>query len=271
MPPPDKTTSPLRATTRIVDPETGMPTVEFLRQWLGQNRVNSDVNEFADDIAALVGSTFVGGIGIDVGGAFPGAITIDLEPSGVTAGTYGDSTNVAQITVDAQGRVTSATEVAIGASGGSWTLADSWDFGVSGATASPLVFDNLGTPNEIMIVVVGVTKSVSGNMNVQVSLDNGATWLTTSGDYQTIAQTSGTPTNTPDIGLTSSASTAARSPWGHIHMAKGALGVPVATSSLWPTANSTIIPAATSQINAIRLNASGGGNFTGGVVYVYTR
>jgi hypothetical protein len=36
-----------------------------------------------------------------------------LTASGVTAGTYGDAANIAQITVDAQGRVTSAAEVAL--------------------------------------------------------------------------------------------------------------------------------------------------------------
>lgn len=41
-----------------------------------------------------------------------------MEVSGATAGTYGDSTHVAQVTVDARGRITSATNVAIAGGGG---------------------------------------------------------------------------------------------------------------------------------------------------------
>src|SRR6185369_7246553 len=45
-----------------------------------------------------------------------GAVT--LAASGVSAATYGDSTHVAQIAVDAKGRVTSASNVAISGGGG---------------------------------------------------------------------------------------------------------------------------------------------------------
>ncbi len=44
--------------------------------------------------------------------------SLDLPASGVTAATYGDGTHVAQIAVDAEGRVTSAADVAITASAG---------------------------------------------------------------------------------------------------------------------------------------------------------
>jgi hypothetical protein len=41
-----------------------------------------------------------------------------LADSGVTPGVYGDTSNVPQITVDAQGRVTDVTEIAITGGGG---------------------------------------------------------------------------------------------------------------------------------------------------------
>ena len=44
-------------------------------------------------------------------------VAADLPASGVTAGTYGDSTHVAQVTVDAQGIVTGASDVALTAAG----------------------------------------------------------------------------------------------------------------------------------------------------------
>lgn len=49
-----------------------------------------------------------------------GAVTsAKLADSGVTAGTYGDATHVAQVTVNAKGIVTSASDVAISGGGGS--------------------------------------------------------------------------------------------------------------------------------------------------------
>jgi hypothetical protein len=53
------------------------------------------------------------GAGLTGGGNFSSDVTLSLDNSGVTAGTYGSATEVAQITVDAYGRVTSASSVAI--------------------------------------------------------------------------------------------------------------------------------------------------------------
>lgn len=47
------------------------------------------------------------------GGGTSGAVTIDLEQTGVAAGTYGDSGNVAQVQVDVLGRVVGISEIAI--------------------------------------------------------------------------------------------------------------------------------------------------------------
>lgn len=47
-----------------------------------------------------------------------GSVSFTLAASGVTAGTYGDATHVAQVTVDGKGRVTTATSVAISGGGG---------------------------------------------------------------------------------------------------------------------------------------------------------
>jgi hypothetical protein len=53
-------------------------------------------------------------------------ITAQLKDSGVAAGTYGDASNIAQIVVDAKGRVTSAVNVAVaGVSDVSYTAANS--------------------------------------------------------------------------------------------------------------------------------------------------
>jgi hypothetical protein len=45
-------------------------------------------------------------------------LSLELANTGVTAGSYGDSGNVAQFTVDAKGRITGVTEIAISSGGG---------------------------------------------------------------------------------------------------------------------------------------------------------
>ena len=52
----------------------------------------------------------IAGTGL-TGGGTSGAVTLDLEASGVTAATYGTATSIPQITVDALGRVTTVTSL----------------------------------------------------------------------------------------------------------------------------------------------------------------
>jgi hypothetical protein len=53
------------------------------------------------------------GTGMSGGGALTGNVTLNLANTAVAAGTYGNSTAVSQIVVDAQGRITSAGNVTI--------------------------------------------------------------------------------------------------------------------------------------------------------------
>lgn len=76
--------------------------------------------------SGTVASVGVGSVGgsISVSGSpvtGSGVINVDVAPSGVAAGVYGDSTHVAVLTVSTDGRVTDVEEVAI-ASGGSGTV-----------------------------------------------------------------------------------------------------------------------------------------------------
>ena len=53
------------------------------------------------------------GTGMSGGGALTGNVTLNLANTAVVAGTYGNASAVSQITVDAQGRITSAGNVTI--------------------------------------------------------------------------------------------------------------------------------------------------------------
>ena len=55
----------------------------------------------------------IAGTGMSGGGALTGNVTLNLANTAVSAGTYGNATAVSQITVDAQGRITSAGNVTI--------------------------------------------------------------------------------------------------------------------------------------------------------------
>lgn len=70
--------------------------------------------------AAVSGVTSVtAGTGLSGGGT--GAVTLDIAATGVAAGTYGDATHVGQFTVNAEGQLTFAQNVAIsGGSGGAY-------------------------------------------------------------------------------------------------------------------------------------------------------
>lgn len=67
----------------------------------------ANVNAVADT------ATITAGTGLTGGGTLASNTTITLANTAVTAGTYGGNTNVAVITVDAQGRLTNASNVAI--------------------------------------------------------------------------------------------------------------------------------------------------------------
>jgi hypothetical protein len=83
--------------------------------------VDVDLQGQIDAIAAdALGGTvtsITAGVGLD-GGVITGVGTIDLADTAVTAGVYGDASNVPQITVDAQGRITDVVEVAVSGGGG---------------------------------------------------------------------------------------------------------------------------------------------------------
>lgn len=68
----------------------------------------------ASDVGATPNTSYViAGTGISGGGQLTGNVTINLANTAVSTGSYGNATQVSQITVDAQGRITSAANVSI--------------------------------------------------------------------------------------------------------------------------------------------------------------
>ena len=135
----------------------------------------------------------IAGVGLDGGGNLAANVTIDLANTAVTAGTYGDATNVAQVTVDAQGRLTAASNVVIAISTanvtglGTMATQDANNVAITGGTVNVTslqaanvtvtsnLFANLATANTaampdpslplnpegyVQIVVNGTTKKI---------------------------------------------------------------------------------------------------------------
>lgn len=68
----------------------------------------------APDVGATPNTAFViAGTGLSGGGRLTGNVTLNLANTAVAAGNYGSATQVSQVTIDAQGRITSAANVTI--------------------------------------------------------------------------------------------------------------------------------------------------------------
>lgn len=151
---------PLTYNVKITNPD-GTPTPEFLRYLL--QRSNLVQNTVPDTrkitpIAPLTG-----------GGDLSQDRVIGLADSPVGPGTYGDATNVAQITVDEFGRVTAALDVPItggGGGGGDFSQISRFDVSVA---ASTFTFTAIpGTFDDLQLVIQG---EVAGSTGVTLNFN----------------------------------------------------------------------------------------------------
>jgi len=127
---------PLAQNFQIVD-GNGFPTLYFIK-WAQQRQIDitagitaAQAQQLIDDWATA--RSVIAGNGLSGGGTLAANSTFDvntgtgltiasdqvrLADTAVTPGTYGDSTHVAQITVDQQGRITAVANVAVSGGGG---------------------------------------------------------------------------------------------------------------------------------------------------------
>jgi hypothetical protein len=84
----------------------------------------------------------------------------DLPASGVTAGTYGDATHVGAVTINAEGIVTAASNVAITGGGG----------GGVGYLGSAVITSSFTTVSGVPVQVTGLTATVTVPAGVRVKI-----------------------------------------------------------------------------------------------------
>lgn len=214
--PPD----PLRFNVSIVDIKNGTPTQEFLRQWNRQRAVNVTVENVTVDLTAIENAItalesdvadiqavdIVAGVGLAGGGNIsgPSDVTIDLEDTAVTPGTYGNATNSAQITVDQQGRITAAANVPItggggsgGGGGGAWSFIGAYTPDSTGVITVPLPGDG-----EVYRLIVDGITFTNDSVSLHSRLSVGGTPQTGGTDYAYVTRqvSSGSATTVASTG-----------------------------------------------------------------------
>lgn len=150
----------------------------------GQLTGNVTVNLTSVPVANVTGAVpntvnVLAGTGLAGGGNLSSNVTLDLANTAVTAGTYGSSTQVSQITVDAQGRITSAANVSI-SGGGSGTVTNV-------ATGTGLTGGPITTTGTISIANTTVTPASYGSSNTVATFTVNAQGQLTAAANATIA------------------------------------------------------------------------------------
>jgi len=173
---------------------------------------------------------------------------------------------VVQDGIDGEDGISIPGPAGVDGGGGAWVLA---------ASSSPVAqatvdFIGLAGATDIRILLVGMTLSLSGEIQLRVSIDNGANFLSTSGDYVAVSGV-GTPTNVAMLRFYAANATTAKSGEISITGCNLATAPKVARSNLFSTdsIHLSYIPTL-NAINAIRVFSTTG-TMSAGTIYVFTR
>jgi hypothetical protein len=174
--------------------------------------------------------------------------------------------DVEEITLGANLTMT-GTSLAAAGGGGIWTYITSWTYA---SDVTHVDFINLSAYNEILIMIRGMTSnSGSSTRCLRVSVDNGANFLTTSGDYLSTTEAGGSVSATY-MAFHLSPGTAAKSGWYVISLFNQATYPKIANAGNFASDGGHFMIPTASALNAIQV-ISNAGNITGGDIYVYGR
>ena len=137
---------------------------------------NVAINIAVANVSGAVPNTVnvIAGTGLSGGGNLAANITVNLANTAVTAGNYGSGTQVAAITIDAQGRITGAANVAITGGGGGGTG------NVVSNVVTITVGDNISWTNSTSVVLSWINNAsnvVTWTNTVYSATNNNATIL----------------------------------------------------------------------------------------------
>lgn len=171
---------PLSNGAPIVD-EKGAPTRYFQQLWQQLFLSSGEVVTVQQAVNALFGRKINTVSPILGGGDLSADRTISHANSGVTAGTYGDATNVPQVTVDARGHVTGVANVPVSGGGGGGAVTLISQQVVAGSSVAIVTFSSIpATYKELILGFSARGATAAGSVKLRLRF-NGVT--TTTYDY----------------------------------------------------------------------------------------
>ena len=178
------------------------------------------------------------------GGPITTTGTISLANTAVSAGTYGDANNVPQIVVDAQGRITSAGNVAIYTAGGVTNVATG-----TGLTGGPIT-----TTGTISLANTAVSAGSYGSANVVATFTVDAQGRLTAASNATISlQNSNLANSSVTLGNTTLTLGSTVTNVGNLTLANANLSGSTASTATFATSSLPLVPEGyiTIQINGV--------------------